>query len=374
MKTSKANVRSRPGSRRSIARGALVAAGLVLGAGMIGCSDQKVAAASPSTASGAPSAAIPEVLATIGDEKVTLSDVRKRIGDDLDQNETRYRVQQGKLLDAAVRGIVRERVLDAEAMKQNKTVDQLLAAEVGGSLEPTDVEISTWYTENQDRMRGRTLAQVGPEIGNYLRRTRRDEAAEKLEARLNAERKVSINVEPYRLTFDNAKAPSFGPESAPVTLVEFSDFECPFCARFYPTLNRLKEAYGDKLHIVYRQFPLTSIHQNAFKAAEASLCAHEQGKFWQMHDLMFQEQQGLAVRDLKVKAGRVGVDQSKFDACLESGRYAEQVQNDLREGNRAGVTGTPAMFLNGVSLEGGAVTFETMKKLIDKELAARASK
>ena len=362
-----------PMSYPAVTRPALLGA-FALAVALTACGDQKVASASTAGSAAPADLTLPDPLATVGGTKVTMADVRARVGDRLDENETRYRVSQHKILDGAVQEIVRERVFAEEARKQGKTVDQLLAAEVGGSLEPSEVEIAAWYNENQERVRGRALPTISAEIGNYLRQQRRADANDKLEARLFAQSGVKVNLEPYRLTFDNAKAPALGSANAPVTLVEFSDFECPFCGRFYPTLKRIEETYGDRVRIVYRQFPLTSIHANAFKAAEASLCANEQGKFWPMHDLLFQEQQGLSVRDLKVKAGRVGVDQAKFDQCLETGRYAEQVQNDVREGTRVGVNGTPALFVNGVSIEGGAVPFEVLKKAIDKELAAAGAK
>ena len=174
------------------------------------------------------------------------------------------------------------------------------------------------------------------------------------------------------MTFNNEGAPTAGKAGAAVTVVEFSDFQCPFCARFVPTLQRIKQDFGDRVEVVYRQFPLVSIHPNAFKAAEASLCASEQGKFWEIHDMMFAEQDRLSVRELKQMPGRLGMNQSKFDACLDSGQYVEQVQNDLAEGNRAGITGTPAVFVNGIELEGGAVSYEEAAQAIERELARAA--
>jgi protein-disulfide isomerase len=125
---------------------------------------------------------------------------------------------------------------------------------------------------------------------------------------------------------------------------------------------------------VYRQYPIPSLHPFAFKAAEASLCANEQGKFWQLHDAMFADQQKLAVSDLKATAKRLGIDSKKFDACLDAGRFVEQVQNDQREGSRVGVNGTPAMFINGRYVEGGSVPFSKLEMLINKELAGLNSK
>src|SRR6185369_13194511 len=163
---------------------------------------------------------------------------------------------------------------------------------------------------------------------------RRTAAAKKLEQRLRTELRVAVAYEPFRLQFDNEKAPTLGKSEAPVTLVEFSDFQCPFCQAAAPTLKRVEQNFGDKVQIVYRQFPLTSIHPFAFKAAEASLCANEQGKFWEMHDAMFEDQTKLGVSDLKQTARRLGVDGKKFDSCIDTGRYVERVQNDQKEGQR----------------------------------------
>jgi protein-disulfide isomerase len=130
----------------------------------------------------------------------------------------------------------------------------------------------------------------------------------------------------------------------------------------------VNQKYGDQVRIVYRQYPIPSIHPFAFKAAEASLCANEQGKFWDLHDSMFANQTKLSVTDLKQRAGELGMDRKKFDTCLDTGRYVEQVQRDMAEGARVGITGTPAVFINGVELKGGAVPFETVAAAIDQEL------
>jgi protein-disulfide isomerase len=338
-----------------------------------GCTEKNSAAATPprSTTSqvSEASAGIPQVLATIGDQQVTLTDIRARVGDELDQMENRYRHEQYKLIETALQNVLDERVLADEAKKKGKTVDDLVAAEVGGSLEPTDVEVGAWYTENKARLGGRTLDQVRPQIVDYLRKEKRNQGLEKLNARLNAERKVEVRLEPFRVSLNNTGSPSRGPSESRVTLTEFSDFQCPYCKGFFPVLKQLEEKYGDRVQIVYRQYPIPSLHPFAFKAAEASLCASDQGKFWELHDLMFEEQNLLAVKDLKAKAARLGLDQKKFDSCLDSGRHTERVQDDMKEGGRVGVTGTPALFVNGVEIDGGAVPFEVVAKALDKELA-----
>jgi protein-disulfide isomerase len=352
--------------RRAVA---LVAA--MLCALSFGCAREKPANAQPRepSSTSAADAELPEVLATIGDQKITMADIRGRVGDDLDQLDARYHRARHETIDKALESIVQERILTNESAKQGKTTDQLLAAEVGGTLEPNDVEIAAWYQANQARVAGRSLDQIKTQIADHLRTERRTEATEKLTRRLTTEQKVTVNLQPFRLTFDNEGAPGKGPAAAPVTLVEFSDFQCPYCQAAVPTLKQVEQKFGDSVRIVYRQFPITSIHPFAFKAAEASLCAHEQGKFWELHDLMFQDQKKLAVPDLKEKARRLGLDSKKFDGCLDSGRFVEQVQKDQAEAQRSGVTGTPAMFINGSYVEGGSVPFSKLESVIRKELS-----
>ncbi len=161
-----------------------------------------------------------------------------------------------------------------------------------------------------------------------------------------------------------------GPASAPVTLIEYSDFECPFCAKFFPTTQQVIKEYGNKVRLVYRHFPLTSIHPLAQKAAEASECASEQGKFWQFHDLVFANQTLLSAEQLKIWGKDLGLNTTKYNDCLDSGKYATRVQADAQEGEQKGVRGTPATFVNG-ELISGALPFEAMKQIIDAALAKK---
>jgi protein-disulfide isomerase len=164
-----------------------------------------------------------------------------------------------------------------------------------------------------------------------------------------------------------------GPEDAPVTLVEFSDFECPYCAQFYRTLKQLAENYSGRLRVVYRQFPIRT-HPNAYAAAEASLCAHDQGEFWAMHDVMFEDQDNLDPTSLREKAERIGLDLEQYDTCLASERHAERIDRDRREARRLGVDGTPAIFVNGVPLAVGAPAYSVAARAIDEELSRAGSR
>ena len=162
--------------------------------------------------------------------------------------------------------------------------------------------------------------------------------------------------------------PSKGPADAKVTIIEFSDFQCPFCARVQPTLKQIADTYGDQVRIVFRDFPL-SFHNDAQKAAEAAECADDQGIFWEYHDLLFANQGSLGVLSLKQYATNLGMDTVTFDSCLDSGKYAQEVKDDLADGSRAGVRGTPAFFINGIPLS-GARPFADFKQIIDSELAS----
>ena len=146
--------------------------------------------------------------------------------------------------------------------------------------------------------------------------------------------------------------PTFGPDNADITIVMFEDFECPFCGKAFPTINAMREQFGDSVRFVYRDFPLTSIHANAQKAAEAGQCAYAQGKFWEYHDLLFKNQTKLSVDNLKIYASTLGLNTSQFNACLDTGEYADEVQQDFEDGVRAGVSGTPTFFFNGNPVKG----------------------
>ncbi len=324
------------------------------------------AASGPDAAAGPTE--MPSVLASVGGEDITMEDVRARIGETLEAMDMRHRRERHTTIQGTLDQILQERVLLAEARSRDMTVDELVREAAGGSLDPSDEDISAFYDANRSRMSGRTLDQIRPQIAQFLRNQRSQEAARELQDSLSEAKGVRVFLDRFRLELANEGAPALGPDDAPVTLVEFSDFECPYCSQFFPTLKRLEAEYGDQLRIVYRQFPLTSIHPNAFKAAEASLCAHEQDRFWDMHDLLFQEQDRLTVRDLKEKAGRLGLDQDAFDTCLDTSRHVEQIQEDLREGRRAGISGTPALFVNGIPIEGGAVAYDVAAAAVEAEL------
>ena len=308
------------------------------------------------------------VLARIDGQAITLDDLEALAGDQLASMEFQYRTQRHQVIENALEQFLRDRLIEEAARDRGLTSDELIEETVAGRLEVTDDDVAAWHAANSSRLGGRTLEQLTAPIRELLTDQAREAAIEELADDLSEARDVVLLLEPLRASLDTAGAPSIGSEQAPITLVEFSDFECPYCGRFFDTIERVKERYGDQLRIVFLQFPLEDIHPDAMKAAEASLCAQEQGSFWEMHDLMFQEQNQLGVAALKEKAARLGLDGEAFDACLDSGRFVEQVREDLQAGGRVGVSGTPAVFINGIPVPGGAIPFEELSAILDEEL------
>lgn len=168
--------------------------------------------------------------------------------------------------------------------------------------------------------------------------------------------------------------PGIGPEDAPIVIVEFSDFQCPFCKRFFDeTYQQLMTSYPDKIRFVFRHLPLTSIHPEAFPSAEASMCANEQNAFWEYHDKIFENQDKLGGELYTKIANDLNLEAPKFEDCLSTGKYKDLIQQDMDFALNLGVQSTPTFFINGLALV-GAQPLEAFKQLIDKELAGEIPK
>ena len=315
-------------------------------------------------------------LATINGEVLTEADVRTTAASEFDaidterlQFEATTKQKEHETLSQALKGIIADRVIQAEAADRGITVNELLDAEVEANIaEPSQAEMDNLYQLNQQQLGGVSREVGMAQVRQFLLDRNYDVSLEAFVSRLRTEYGVEVKLGPYRVDLDLAGHPAAGPQDAPITFVEFSDFECPFCRRTQPVIGRIEEAYGDQIRFVYRQFPLTDIHPRAQKAAEASLCASDQGEFWTMHDALFAEPIELEVASLKFKAINLGLDTDTFGTCLDSGKYAEQVRADLRAGMAAGVTGTPTIYINGRPV-GGAQEFAAYAAIIDDELS-----
>ncbi len=305
-----------------------------------------------------------DVVASVGEEQITEADLESANT----AGFLKLRQDRQELMEQTLDAVISQKLLDLEAAAQGVTRDELMAQQVDSKvIDPTAAEVDAFYEQRKAQIQQPKEA-VMPRIREYLASVSRQGALEAFLTDLKSKYAVVSYLEPLRLEVDSAGAPAQGPETAPVTIIEFSDFECPYCSRVVPTLERVREEYGDKVRLVFRQFPLRSIHPNAQKAAEASLCANDQGRFWEMHDVMFQEQKALGLDQLKQKAARLELDTEAFNECLDSGRYEDQVAADLEAGSSFGVTGTPAIFINGRFLS-GAQPFEAIAKIVDDELS-----
>lgn len=300
-----------------------------------------------------------KALATVAGKPVFQEDVYEKIAGQLLALDR----QRHELITDAVLGEVEDRLIEAEAEKRGVDTDALLRTEVEAKASAlAQEEIDAFYEEHKKQRGGRVQPkeQVEPQIRNHL-------AYVAFLDRLRKAYPVETMIEPFRVDVA-AVGPAKGPAEAPVTIVEFSDFECPYCSRVTPGLDKVHEVYGDKVRIVFRQFPLEQIHPNARRAARAALCAHDQGHFWGLHDAMFADQQNLAGPGLLQIAGKVeGLDATALAECLTAGTHEDTVDRDLGAGERAGVTGTPALFINGRFVN-GAAAFEQLATMIDEEL------
>jgi len=323
-----------------------------------------MAAASPAPAQ-TPEPSPSDVVATIGGEPFTARQLEDAAGARLFQLRTQQYQAQRQILDDEIA----RRLLEREAAARKVTVAELLKLEVESKVAPvTEAEQKAFYAQNKARMGEMTEADALKRIEAGLRQQRIGERQAEFLSGLRAKADVRILMEPPRLRLAVGDDPARGPADAPVTIVEFSDFQCPYCSRATATLKKLETAYPGKIRLVYRDFPLVQIHPNAARAAEAAACANEQGKFWPMHDVMFEHQDKLGEADLKQSAATLGLDAAKFDQCLESGRYTGQWKKDAAEGEQYGVSSTPAFFING-RLVVGAQPFESFARIVDEELA-----
>jgi len=308
-----------------------------------------------------------DVVATVGGRAITAAELQAAAARRLIDVETRaYEQKRAALLE-----LVEGELLRQEAARRGTTVDALLAAEVEAKATP----VGEWDMDAYRAAHAKELAALDETAA-------RAEASQRLRAQRVAQRRigflnelrtrtpVAVQLQAPRIAVDPAGAATLGPATAPVTIVVFCEFQCPYCRRVQPTLRQLFDRYGQRLRLVYRHYPLAR-HQNAAKAAEAAECAREQDRFWPMHDRMFNQQERLAVADLKAHARAVGLEGEKFDACLDSGRHAARVRRDLAEAESYGSPGTPLFFING-RVVSGAQPAPVFIQVIDEELARAA--
>jgi protein-disulfide isomerase len=313
-----------------------------------------------------------DVVAMVGSSPITLEEVDARA---LQEPVTSF--GGAKLVQAlymarraTIEEIVANRLLDAEAKARGIDRATLVEREIASKTPaPTEAEIAAWYQANPARVNGATLDQVRAPIRSLLIEQRMDAARATLVESLKERTAVTISLEPPRVEVSDGGRPVRGPSSAPVEMIEFSDFQCPFCQRANPTVEQVLKTYGDRIKFVYRHYPLPN-HPNARPAAEAAACAEAQGRFWEYHDRLFANPTKLTDADLKAHAAALGLDMGRFNTCFDNHQQKAGVDADIADANALGVTGTPAFFVNGRAID-GAQPFDAFKRVIDEELARK---
>ncbi len=302
-----------------------------------------------------------QVVSEINGQKITRGELyQKEAGALLQKRYDFYQAEQKALDD-----LIARRLLDNEAARQHLTVEELLKRDVDSKVKDlTEEQLHTVYE-----------VIAGPEPFEAMRDKIRDSvrAARIKRARslylesLREKANVVVLLAPPRTDVTVGDAARLGPANAPVQLVEFADYQCPYCVKAYPEVRKLKAEFGDRISFVFKDFPLP-MHPYAEKAAEAARCAGVQNKFWEFHDRLFTSND-IDVPQLKKFAADLGLDTGKFGTCLDSGQQAAAVRKDAQEAQKIGLTGTPSFFLNGHFFT-GALQYEEMRKMVLHELKA----
>jgi len=312
-----------------------------------------------------------ETLAEVDGVAITADEIEKPLAAQLSKLEEQiYELKRQKL-----EALINDKLLANEAAKRNLTVPVLLDAEVTSKVGLiTEQEIEKFYEDNRGQIKIEQ-AQVHEQIRAFLQNQKLAAKREEFLKSLSARAKVLVHLKAppiQRIAVSVQGAPFKGGTNAPVTIVEFSDFHCPFCQRVVSTLAQLESRYGEKVKLVFRDFPIESLHPGATKAHEAAHCANEQGQFWAYHDKLFASPPSSNPDVLKGLAKEVGLDTSTFATCLSSGKYQAAIKEDMAEGSRIGVDGTPAFFINGRQII-GAQPLDGFVRVIDDELAREGS-
>ncbi len=312
----------------------------------------------------------PTPAARLNGEEISIGSVDAWIKEELfrQASEDGDEVKLHELRSQAVGNMINERLVEAEAKVRGMTSDEMMQAEAEERMKVADTEVRQFFEANQGSMGGLDFEAAAPQIRAHLERTKGPQAARAFvdELREGSEGEVLLVRPRVEVA---ATGVSKGPDDAPVTIVEFSDYQCPYCSRAGPIIAEVLKRYEGKVRFVYRHFPLDRIHPQARGASEAALCANDQGKFWEFHAALFEPGADMQPTGLTAIAEKLELDMDAYGACTSERRYQAQVETDLADGREAGVTGTPAFFVNGIVLK-GAQPVEEFSRIIDEELGA----
>ena len=327
-----------------------------------GCSkpaDPRPAASQPQAATGV------GVVAEVNGGPILASELEQRA----EKRLIRLRQEEHEIRSQVLEELIAERLVAAEAQKRGQSAEALLQQEVDAKVEaPAPAYVEQIYEQNKQRFGTAPRSDALVRIREVLSGRAVSERRAAFEKELRAKAKVAIRLEVPRASVAiPAGAPAAGSASAPVTIVEFTDYQCPYCHRAQAVIDEVMQRYSGKVRLVHLDFPLDG-HAEAVPAARAARCAGEQGRFWEYHRSMMTRPGPLDTADLRGRAAMLKLEPEKFHACLASDRFDRAIQAELRQGGELGVSGTPAYFVNGRLLSGSR-PIESFAELIDAELA-----
>jgi protein-disulfide isomerase len=354
--------------RSSLATLAALACGVALVAGCGSPSNPGDAHAGRKDASATSS----DVVATWEGGEVTMADLEAEIGARLVTMEQEYQLQRYELLSRALDGAVDDALLEAEAESRKLAdVRALLSQEIEEKITlPTDGEVEAFYTEVQPQLRGAKLEEVRSMLVAELMQRKMADRYEAYIAELREKKGVEASL-PYpdlaRVEIEVVDTdPVKGAKDAPITIVQYAEYQCYYCNKVSPTLDALLDDYEGKVRLVFKDFPLEN-HQRAMPAAVAARCAGEQDKYWEMNRILLANQQALRDSDFDQYAKQLGLDGEQFTKCLSSGVHEPRIREAFASGQQVGVQATPTFYVNGV-LVSGAQPYDRFKDVIEREL------
>ena len=360
---------ARLATRRSFGR----LAALLLVAGLAGCGQLGL---DPSGSSpGEPTAAAASkarpgddtIVAILDGREITQAELHRHMQEQfLDELLRQPESELYNMRERAIQDLVQRHVIDTAAAERGLTAEGLFDEVTGDVPEASLDDVTAWFTANEARLGGARMEDVAPRIQEMLTSEARSRAwSEFVKPRFDA-LAWSIEIDPPRKELAATRLVRGDPE-APITLTAFSDYQCPYCIRSEPVLAEVLQRYPGQVRLVHRHFPLDSIHPFARPASEAAMCADEQGRFWDFHDAIFARNGRLDGDSFTEIGEELALDLDALDTCIDERRYAGFVAEDFAAGEAAGVSGTPAFFVNGIALR-GAQDADAISAVIDTEL------
>jgi protein-disulfide isomerase len=327
------------------------------------------AAAQPSTGPPGESRRV-NVLVRVDGESITATEVDEAVAGQLEAlNAEIYQLRLQR-----IHAIIDARLVAREAARRGQSREALLDHEVTAKAGVvSDEEVARYLTDNQARL-GASSPTVADQVRRLLLQRKRDARTEQFLAELRASANIEILLAPptvARVELSSIGAYALGRDDAPVTIVAFTDFHCPYCQRAEPTLELVLAKYGNRVRVVHRDFPIDALHPEARRAHEAARCAGAQGAFWEYRDALFEGPPAKTLDQLTSIAGRLGLSLESFARCVQEATFSKAVQLDVAEGHRAGVTATPTFFINGRRLQ-GARSLGSFSQIIEEEVTRAA--